>query len=169
MPHFDVQSLLSWFHFVTLVMAGGSMPVCLLLSGFEDTREDIRGLSAVIWKKVTIWGLRCAVFCGVVLFIMCLVKGDKPFAQPHFMFKIGIAPILVLLCEVTPKSLARGKRGYALLAMMLFLVTSFIASNHKAFLEPAQIPPAQDIPQEAPPVTAPAMEANDTPMPQSQE
>jgi len=164
MPDFDVPSLISWFHFVGLVMAGGSMPVCLLLSGFEDTREDIRGLSAVIWKKVTVWGLRCAVFCGVVLFIMYLVKGGKPFAQPHFMFKIGIAPILVLLCETAPKSLVKGKRGAALLAMVLFLVTSFIASNHKAFLKPAQIPPAQNAP-----VAAPVTETNDAPMLQTQE
>ena len=161
MPNFDTESLLRWFHFIALVFAGGSMPICLLLSGFEDTREDIRGLSAVIWKKVTVWGLRCAVFCGVVLFIMYLIKGGKPFAQPHLMFKIGIAPILVLLCETAPKSLLKGKRGAALLAMVLFLVTSFIASNHKAFLKPEQIPPTQEAP-----VTALAVEVHDTPMSQ---
>jgi len=160
MPDFDVQSLVSWFHFIALVMAGGSMPVCLLLSGFEDTHEDIRGLSAVIWKKVTVWGLRCAVICGAALFIMYLVKGDKPFTQPHLMFKLGAAPILLLLCETTPKFLAIGKRGSAMLATVLFLVVSFLASNGNALISPKPV---------SAPESAPAPEVSSEPIVQSQE
>jgi hypothetical protein len=163
MPNFDVQSLLGWFHFVGLALAGGSMPVCLMLSGFEDANEDVRGLSAVIWKKVTVWGMRCAVFCGAALVIVSLVKGGHPFSQPHLMFKIGIAAVLVFLCETAPKQLGVGKRGAALLAMVLFLVVSFVALNHKAFSyqpmpiappAPAQMEPGEEalIIQAEPPV-----------------
>jgi hypothetical protein len=133
MPNFDAESLLRWFHFVGLVLAGGSMPVCLMLSGFEDTHEDVRGLSAVIWQKITLWGMRCAVCFGFLLFILSLFKGNKPFAQPHLMFKIGMGPILLFLCETAPKPLSVGKRGLALIATVLFLVTSFIAANGRAF------------------------------------
>jgi hypothetical protein len=133
MPNFDNESLLRWLHFIALVFVGGSIPVCLLLSGFEDTHEDIRGLSAVIWKKLTIWSMRAAVLFGVILFVMSLVKGGKPFSQPHLMFKIGAVPILVFLCETAPKSLGKGKRGAALLTIALFSVISFVAFNGKAF------------------------------------
>jgi hypothetical protein len=134
MPNFEIESLLRWFHFIGLVLAGGSMPVCLLLSGFEDTHEDIRGLSAVVWKKMAVWGMRCAVCFGFILFILLIFKGNKPFTQPHLMLKIGLGPILLFLCETAPKPLAVGKRGLALIATVLFLVTSFVASNGKAFL-----------------------------------
>ncbi|MDR0499091.1 MAG: hypothetical protein LBH03_05075 [Holophagales bacterium] len=140
MPNFDNESLLRWLHFITLVFAGGSVPVCLLLSGFEDAHEDIRGLSAVIWKKLTIWSMRAAILFGLILLIMSLVKGGKPFSQPHLMFKIGIVSILVFLCETTPKSLGSGKRGSALLAMALFVVISFVTSNGKAFYTPEPAP-----------------------------
>jgi hypothetical protein len=142
MPNFDVQSFLGWFHFLGLALAGGSMPVCLMLSGFEDTNEDVRGLSAVIWKKLTVWGMRCAVFCGAALIIVLLVEGGQPFSQPHLMFKIGIAAVLIFLCETAPKQLGVGKRGAAMLAMVLFLVVSFVASNHSAFYQPAPIAPS---------------------------
>jgi len=159
MPHFDTESLLKWFHFLMLVLAGGAMPVCLLLSGFEDTHEDVRGLSAAIWKRLVVWGMRLAVLFGVVVLVALIVNGGKPFSQPHLMFKIGLAPFMVLLCETAPKSLGAGKRGVAMVAMILFLLTSFIASNGKAFFEPKPEPaaaveaePAPDqIPAEAKP------------------
>ena len=161
MPNFDTESLLRWFHFIALVFAGGSMPICLLLSGFEDTREDIRGLSAAIWKKVTIWALRFAVIFGAALFFLHLIHGGKPFTQPHLMFKLGAAPILILLSETTPKFLAVGKRGSAMLAMVLFLMASFLASNGKAFLSPEPVP--------APAPPAPAPEVSSDPVVQAQE
>ena len=137
MPNFDAESLLRWFHFVSLVIAGGSMPVCLLLSGFEDTHEDIRGLSAVVLKKMTIWGLRCAVALGLLLFVTSMAVGNRPFEKPHLMFVLGISTILLVLCEISPKPLAVGKRSFALLTMVLFLVVSFIASNGHAFFSDA--------------------------------
>jgi hypothetical protein len=150
MPNFDNESLLRWMHFTALVFVGGGIPVCLLLSGFEDTHEDIRGLSAVIWKKLTIWSMRAAVLFGVILLVINLVKGGKPFSQPHLMFKIGAVPILVLLCETAPKYLGRGKRGIALLAMALFSVISFITLNGKAFFQPETIAEPQPAPSAVP-------------------
>jgi hypothetical protein len=141
MPNFDAESLLKWFHFLMLVVAGGAMPVCLLLSGFEDTNEDVRGLAAGVWRKMVVWGMRLAIFCGLAVLVASIVNGGTPFQQPHLMFKIGMAPILVLLCETAPKHLGEGKRGAALGAIILFLVTSFVASNGKAFFA-AKPPPA---------------------------
>jgi len=135
MPNFDNESLLRWLHFISLAFVGGSIPVCLLISGFEDTHEDVRGLSAVIWKRLTIWSMRAAVLFGVILFVMSLVGGGRPFSQPHLMFKIGIMPILVFLCETAPKFLGKGKRGMALLAMALFSILSFVTINGKAFFQ----------------------------------
>jgi len=142
MPHFDTESLLKWFHFLMLVLAGGAMPVCLLLSGFEDTHEDVRGLSAAIWKRLVVWGMRLAVLFGVAVLVVIIAKRGWPYSQPHLLFKIGLAPFMVLLCEAAPKSLGAGKRGVAMVAMILFLLTSFIASNGNAFVEPKPEPPA---------------------------
>jgi hypothetical protein len=148
MPHFDSESLLRWFHFLMLVLAGGAMPVCLLLSGFEDTREDVRGLSAAVWKKMAVWGVRLAILLGVAALVANIVKGGKPFLQPHLMFKIGVAPLLVLLCEAAPKKLGEKKRAAAMGAIMLFLLMSFIALNGRAFSAPE--PPPEPAPHSDP-------------------
>jgi len=145
-------SFIRWLHFVALFFAGGCMPVCLLLSGFEDTREDIRGLSAVIWKKIAIWAMRFAVLTGAVMFVMVLFKGDRPFSQPHLMFMLGLSPFLILLCEKTPNSLGMGKRGIAMLITALFLATSFVATYGKVVFSPEPAPPPAD-PQPAPAVS----------------
>jgi hypothetical protein len=158
MPDLDAQSLIGWLHFIFLVLVGGSIPVCLILSGFEDTHEDIRGLSAVIWKKLTRWGMRLAILCGLALFVVEMAKGEKPFAQPHLMFKLGIGAVMVFLSESTPKALGIGKRGSATLALMIFIFTSFIASNHEAFSKteaPAPSVVAPEIPTPEPPSVGP--------------
>jgi hypothetical protein len=129
-----------------------------MLSGFEDTREDVRGLSAGVWKKLTIWGMRLAVICGVVLFVMAMIKGERPFAQPHLMFKLGIGAVLILLCENAPKSLMVGKRGSAMLTLMLFILISFMASNHSAFLVKPEPPAPESDPSAVPPAPAPEAE-----------
>jgi hypothetical protein len=149
MPNFDSESLLRWFHFLMLVLAGGAMPVCLLLSGFEDSREDLRGLSAAVWRKMAVWGMRLAILFGVAVVAASIANDGKPFSQPHLMFKIGIAPFLVLLCETAPKSLGAGRRGAAIGAVMLFLLTSFIASNGRAFFDPKDAPQAGAAPAPA--------------------
>jgi hypothetical protein len=79
--------------------------------------------------------------------IVSLFNGEQPFSQPHLMFKIGIAALLVFLCETAPKPLAVGKRGAALLSMVLFLVVSFVASNHSAFIKPLQTAPGHVHPE----------------------
>ena len=149
MPDFYVHSLVRWFHFIFLVIAGGSMPVCLMLSGFEDTHEEVRGLAAGVWKKLTIWGMRFAVLCGIILYAMACVYGEKPYFQPQLIYKLVIVIVLVVLCENAPKSLINGKRGYAMLALMLFILTSFIAST-KLFQNQDKLP-------DAAPIEAPAV------------
>jgi hypothetical protein len=150
MPHFGPESLLRWFHILTLALAGGAMPVCLLLSGFEDTREDVRGLSAAVWRKMAVWGMRLAVLFGVAVLAANIAGGGRPFSQPHLMFKIGMAPFLVLLCETAPKKLGAGRRGAAMGAMMLFLLTSFVASNGRAFFGPEAAPQTVAAPERTP-------------------
>jgi len=162
MPNFENESLLRWLHFIALVFMGGSIPVCLLLSGFEDTHEDIRGLSAVIWKKLTIWSMRAAVLFGVILLVMNLVGGGKPFSQPHLMLKIGAVPVLVFLCETAPKFLGNGKRGTALLTMALFSILSFVTINGKAFFQSETTIEPQIEPTVVPESVSPQLVSNDS-------
>jgi hypothetical protein len=175
MPNFDAESLVRWVHFIMLALAGGAMPVCLMLSGFEDTQEEIRGLSAVIWKKVARWGIRLAVLAGIALLVLQIINGGKPFSHPHLMFKLGIAPILVLLCETAPKALGAGKRGAAMLAVVIFVLVSFVASNGRAFFEAkpepepvaaADLGNAADLPALTPKVTTPSVTAASTAAPE---
>jgi len=147
MSDFYVQHLVKWFHFIFLVLAGGAMPVCLMLSGFEDAHEEVRGLAAGVWKKLAVWGMRFAVLCGIVLYVMAWVHGERPFAQPYLIYKLVIVIVLAVLCENATKPLTIGKRGHAMLALMLFILTSFVAST-KLFL--------QDNLPEAAPIEAPA-------------
>jgi len=153
MSDFYVQSLVKWFHLIFLVLAGGTMPVCLMLSGFEDTHEEVRGIAAGVWKKLAIWGMRFAVLCGVILYAMACVYGEKPYFQPHLIYKLVIVILLVVLCENAPKQLINGKRGYAMLALMLFILTSFIAST-RLFQNPDKLPEAATSEALAPPDAA---------------
>lgn|GEM_PF-246579 len=165
---FEFHCFVAWLHFVALVIAGGAMPVCLILSGFEETHEDVRGISAVLWKKLAVWGMRCAAASGVALLIINLARGHESFSQPILLSLIALAGLLVWLCETAPKALGNSKRGTALLAMALFLVVSFIVTNRGAFAksDPArpdvvdqpiapvhQSPLAPPAPQEAPAVS----------------
>jgi len=149
MSDFYVQPLVKWFHLIFLVLAGGAMPVCLMLSGFEDTHEEVRGIAAGVWKKLAVWGMRFAVLCGVILYVMAWVHGERPFAQPHLIYKLVIVIVLAVLCENAPKQLINGKRGHAMLALMLFILASFVAST-KLFLEQDKTPKAAPIESPAP-------------------
>ncbi|MCL1908519.1 MAG: hypothetical protein FWG12_04020 [Holophagaceae bacterium] len=159
MPDFSVQSFVGWLHFVSLVVAGGVMPVCLILSGFEETNEDVRGISAVIWKKLAVWGMRSAFACGLALLVINWINRSEPFSQPILLSLLVMAGLLVWLCEAAPKALGTGKRGTALMAMALFLVVSFVITNRTAFARsvpdpdpaPASVVPThQEVPTVAP-------------------
>jgi hypothetical protein len=134
MPSFDALSLLKWIHFVCVAVGGGGIVMALLISGFEDTREDLRGLAATLWSKVVRWPFRLAVLLGIV--IIGWMQGKlkvNPFLQNYLWIKLVLVLGLLAMSEMGPKALAVGKRGAAMLAMLLFLLTSFVVYNRGAF------------------------------------
>jgi hypothetical protein len=140
---FNAYYLLKWMHFVALSVIGGGAVVALLISGFEDEREDLRGLAATLWKRTVVWGVRIAILIGVALLVLKLKDGQKPFTEYYLHLKLMFAVLLAGLSEATPKALAVGKRGSALLALMLFLLASFTVYN-KAVFGVKQAPLAPD-------------------------
>ncbi len=134
----DALNLVRWLHFVTLTVGGGAAVVTLLLSGFEDGREDLRGLAATVWSKVVAWSFRLALVAGIVLLVLMIQGGQNPFkAGIYFHIKLTLVFILVGLSEMTPKALAAGKRGSALLVLVLFLAASFTVFNKGLFRKEA--------------------------------
>ena len=149
MPAFDAISLVKWFHFLLLSMAGGGAVVALLLSGFEDERPDLRGLAATIWKRTATWGFRLAVVVGIGALLLHM-KAEKNLLAEHYMHvKLTLVLILLACSEMAPKGLAVGKRGAAMLALLLFLLVSFVVYNKDIFgqkAKPMPVPMAQSAP-----------------------
>ena len=130
----EAVNLVRWIHFVAVATGGGAAVVALLLSGFEEGREDLRGLAATVWAKVVVWAFRLALVAGIVLLVMMIQQGQNPFKNGHyFHLKLLLAVLLVGLSEMGPKALATGKRGTALLALVLFFATSFVVYNKALF------------------------------------
>jgi hypothetical protein len=130
----EAVNLVRWLHFVTLAVGGGAAVVALLLSGFEEGREEIRGLAATIWAKVVAWSFRLALVAGIGLLILMIQGGQNPLKHGHyFHIKLLLVVVLAGLSEMTPKVLAAGKRGSALLTLVLFLASSFIVYNKGLF------------------------------------
>lgn len=142
----EAVNLVRWLHFVTLTVGGGAAVVALLLSGFEEGREDLRGLAATVWSKVVGWAFRLALVAGIVLLVLMMQGGQNPFkAGIYFHIKLTLVLILVGLSEMTPKALAAGKRGSALLVMVLFLAAAFTVFN-KGMFRKAQAPSGPELP-----------------------
>ena len=144
--HLEAAHVLRWLHIVAIATGGGAAVVALLLSGFEDGREDLRGLAATVWAKVVAWGFRLAVLFGVLLLVVLLQRGDNPFVAigRAFSIKLVLALVLLGLSEMTPKALARGKRGSALLVLVLFLATTFVMYDWELFIPATpMLPPPQ--------------------------
>lgn len=140
----EAVNLVRWLHFVTLTIGGGAAMVALLLSGFEEDREDLRGLAATVWAKVVAWSFRLALVAGIVLLVLMLQGGQNPLKNGHyFHIKLLLVFVLVGLSEMTPKALAAGKRGSALIVLMLFLAASFVVYNKGLFSN--QLKPAPDM------------------------
>ena len=139
----DALDLLRWLHLVAMAAGFGAGLVALLLSGFEEGREDLQGLAATVWSKVVAWGFRLALVAGVLLFGWMLRAGQNPLALgPAFHAKLLLAVVLVGLSEATPSALARGRRGSALLVVVLFLATTFLMFNRGLFRgAPKVLPP----------------------------
>lgn len=129
----NAYDMLRWIHFLCAAVAVGGMVVCLLVSGFEDTREDLRGLAATLWAKVVSWSLRLALLAGAGLVLWSYRMGANPFLMYWLWVKIPLALLLVGASESTPKALAGGKRGGAMLALLLFLLASFASFNKPVF------------------------------------
>ena len=113
MPQFEVYSFVKWLHVLTVALGGGSAMIILILVGFEDGREDLKGMTSILWKRTAAWAFRLAVVFGIVL--------------------LTLVVLLLLSSELSGKSLARARRGAAMLAFLLFLVVTFVSVNKDAF------------------------------------
>lgn len=143
----NAYDMIRWIHFLCAGLAGGGMVMCLMVSGFEDTREDLRGLAAALWSRVVAWCLRIAVLVGLVLVGWMSRLGGNPFTDYWLWVKLVLVLVLFGLSESAPKALAAGKRGGALLAMLLFLLVTFVTFNRGVFgsrpAAPAVMAPAK--------------------------
>ena len=131
----EAVNLALWLHFVAVTVGGGAAIVALLLSGFEEGKEDIQGLAATVWAKVVAWAFRLALVAGIVLLVLMIQGGQNPFkAGIYFHIKLTLVFVLLGLSEMTPKALAKGRRGSALLVVVLFLAIAFTVFNRGLFL-----------------------------------
>jgi hypothetical protein len=124
---------MKWLHFISFATAGGAAVVALLISGLEDDREEMRGLSATLWKKVVAWGFRLALVTGGILLAMKLVGGNHPFDAYYLHLKLVLVFLLLIMSELSPKALALAKRGAPLMALLMFLLATFVVLNKDAF------------------------------------
>ncbi len=130
----EALNLVRWLHFVALATGGGAAVVALLLSGFEEGREDLRGLAATVWAKVVAWGFRLGLVAGIALLVLMIQAGQNPFkAGYYFHVKLLLVLVLVGMSETTPRALAAGKRGSALLVLVFFFAASFVVYNKGLF------------------------------------
>jgi hypothetical protein len=137
-PKLEAVNLVRWFHFVAMSFGGGAAVVALLLSGFEEGREDLQGLAATVWAKVVAWSFRLAFLAGIALLVILMQNGQSPFkAGIYFHIKLTLVFILLGLSEMTPKALAAGRRGSALLVVVLFLAVGFTVFNKGLFRKDA--------------------------------
>ena len=130
----EAVNLLKWMHFVAMSIGGGAAVVALLLSGFEEGKEDLQGLAATVWAKVVAWSFRLALVAGIALLVVMIQGGQNPFKVGiYFHIKLTLVFVLVGLSEMTPKALAAGRRGSALLVLVLFLAVAFTVFNKGLF------------------------------------
>lgn len=130
----EAVNLVRWLHFIALAVGGGAAVVTLLLSGFEEGREDLRGLAATVWSKVVAWAFRLALITGVASLVLVMQAGGNPMKNgSYFHIKMLLVLLLIGLSEMTPKALATAKRGSALLVLVLFLATTFTVFNKGLF------------------------------------
>ena len=133
MPHLETYDFIKWLHVLAVALGGGSAMIILVLAGFEDSREDLRGLTAVLWRRTTAWAFRLAFLLGAVLLGMRIHFGDQPFEARYLHWKLVLVVLLLVFSELSPKALGRARRGAALLAFLLFLMATFVSVNHDAF------------------------------------
>ena len=141
----EALNLLRWIHFLAMSIGAGAAVVALLLSGFEEGREDLQGLAATIWAKVVSWSFRLAIVVGIVLLVVLIQNGTNPFkAGIYLHIKLTLVFILIGLSETTPKALAAGRRGSALLVVVVFMAVTFTVFNKGMFRK--EVPPTVPVP-----------------------
>jgi len=133
MPDFTVYYFVKWLHLVALAMGGGSAMVVLVLTGFEASREDLRGMTSLLWKRTTAWAFRLAVVAGICLLILRMRDGDHPFDAVYLHWKMVLVVLLLACSEMSGKSLLKSRYGLPMLALLFFLATTFVSVNHDAF------------------------------------
>jgi hypothetical protein len=143
MPHFELFDLLKWLHFICIVTGGGAAVVAVLLSGLEEEREELRGVAATLWKMVVNWAFRLALLTGAILLALKLARGAHPFDAYYLHLKLALVLLLVAMAEMSPKVLAKAKRGAPLLALLLFLLSTFVVINKDAFGR--RVPPPAEV------------------------
>jgi hypothetical protein len=59
--------------------------------------------------------------------------GDQPFAARYLHLKLALVLLMLVCSELSGKALARSRRGAAMLALLLFLMATFVTINKDAF------------------------------------
>ena len=133
MPDFEVYSFVKWLHLTALALGGGSAMIILILVGFEDGRDDLKGMTSILWKRTTAWAFRLAVVFGLTLLVLRIRSGDHPFDARYLHLKLVLVLLLLASSEMSGRHLARARRGAAILAFLLFLMITFVSVNKDAF------------------------------------
>ncbi len=141
--------LLKWIHFLFIGTALGAGVVALLLSGFEQERKDLEGLAATVWKKTVVWPLRLAVLVGILALVQKIQWHMAPFKEYYLHFKLALALPLLASAEMAPRMLAAGRRGAAMVTLLLLLLISGLVYNKglfgRATAAPANLPNAAEM------------------------
>ncbi len=142
MPQFQIFDLIKWLHFASMAVAGGAAVAALMISGLEEDQEGMKGVAPALWKMVVAWGFRTAVLTGGILLALKFSAGAHPFDRYYLHWKLPMVALLLVMSELSTKSLAMARRGAPLLALLLFLLSTFVVINGRAFGE-KPIPPAE--------------------------
>lgn len=138
----NALNLLKWIHFILLGTSLGAGVVTLLLSGFEQERKDLEGLAATVWKKAVVWPLRLAVLVGILALVQKIQWHMNPFAQIYLHVKLALVLPLLASAEMAPKMLAAGRRGAAMVTLLLLFLIAGIVYNQTLFGRTAPSPSA---------------------------
>ena len=133
MRHFELFDVIKWLHLVTLGLGGGAAMVILILTGFEAERDELKGMTSLLWKHTASWAFRIAVLLGLVLLAMKFHGGDRPFEAQYLHLKLVMVFGLLMVSEMTPRALGAARRGAPLMAFLFFLLITFVSVNKDAF------------------------------------
>jgi len=111
MPDFETYSIVKWLHVLCMALGGGAAMIILILVGFEDGREDLKGMTSILWKRTAAWAFRLAVVLGVVLLVLRFRMGDHPFEARYLHLKLALVVLLLAFSELSGRALARARRS----------------------------------------------------------